>query len=89
MGHEYTKSVVEPIREVAPKKILRSFWDNYGDVHADVFHIAGETHHDRKPVCIPLQNGFWDYSDTCIIRLSSALHKRLHGIASQAWCSMR
>lgn len=64
MGHEYTKSVVDPLREVAPKQSLRGFWDKYGSIQADVLYVAGEIHHDRKPVRVLTKP--WDLPNTCI-----------------------
>jgi hypothetical protein len=34
---------------------LRGFWNNYGGIKANIFHVAGEIHLHRKPVCIPSQ----------------------------------
>jgi hypothetical protein len=53
VGSEYLKSVVTPMREVASKERMHGFWNKYGAIHADVFHIAGEIHENRKPVCNP------------------------------------
>jgi hypothetical protein len=54
-GHEFTKDVVVPTRDVAPKRSLRGFSDNYGGIQADVLHLSGEVHLERKPVGISSQ----------------------------------
>jgi hypothetical protein len=52
VGAEYIKSVVDPIREVAPMQSLHGFWNKYNVIQADVLYVVGEIHEDRKPVCI-------------------------------------
>lgn len=49
---DYTKTVVEPIRQVVPRYTLRGFKEDYGDVDADVLLIEGEIHLGRKPVSV-------------------------------------
>src|SRR5262245_3231544 len=47
---DYIKTVVNPIRQVAPRRSLRGLQEDYGNLTADVVLLAGEVHHDRKPV---------------------------------------
>jgi hypothetical protein len=47
---EYVKNVVQPIRQVAPRHILRGLQEDYGHLTADVVLLAGEVHYERKPV---------------------------------------
>lgn len=47
---EYVKHVANPIMQVAPRRTLRGFIDDYGGINADVIYLPGEIHHDRKPV---------------------------------------
>lgn len=54
---DYTKTVVEPIRQVVPRYTLRGFKEDYGDVDADVLLIEGEIHLGRKPVNIDTLTG--------------------------------
>lgn len=49
---DYTKTVVEPIRQVVPRYTLRGFKEDYADVDADVLLIEGEIHLGRKPVSV-------------------------------------
>ncbi|KAG8761886.1 hypothetical protein FRC11_012538 [Ceratobasidium sp. 423] len=49
LGMDYTKSVVEPIKQVAPRSRLRGMFDDYKDINTDVLVLAGETHLNRKP----------------------------------------
>jgi hypothetical protein len=51
---EYTKSVVEPIKQVAPRSRLRGMFDDYNHINAKVLVLAGETHLNRKPVSTSL-----------------------------------
>ncbi|CEL57748.1 hypothetical protein RSOLAG1IB_02492 [Rhizoctonia solani AG-1 IB] len=46
---EYTKSVVEPIKQIAPRSRLRGMFDDYNHINAKVLVLAGETHLNRKP----------------------------------------
>jgi hypothetical protein len=50
---EYAKTVVQPMRQVAPRSTIRGFIDDYYHVDADVVVLAGETHLYRKPVSNP------------------------------------
>ena len=52
LGMDFMKTVVEPIRQVAPRECLRGFFDDYATSDADVVVLAGETHLYRKPVRI-------------------------------------
>jgi hypothetical protein len=47
------KSVVFPIRQVAPRQTLRGLREDFGHLTADVVLLAGEVHNDRKPVSHP------------------------------------
>ncbi|QRV76198.1 O-FucT domain protein [Ceratobasidium sp. AG-Ba] len=49
LGMDYTKSVVEPIVQVAPRARLRGLVEDYNDIDTDVLVLAGETHLGRKP----------------------------------------
>ncbi|TFY76959.1 hypothetical protein EWM64_g7055 [Hericium alpestre] len=49
LGMDYTKTVVEPVRQVVPRGTIRGFKEEYGDVDADVVLLEGETHLNRKP----------------------------------------
>lgn len=54
LGMDYSKTVIKPIRHVVQRESLRSFLDDFGDIDANVVHLAGEIHLGRKPVSIPL-----------------------------------
>jgi hypothetical protein len=47
---EMSKTVVSPIRQVAPRTSLRGLHDDYGHLTADVVLLEGEIHALRKPV---------------------------------------
>lgn len=47
---DYTKSVVEPMKQVAPRSRLRGMVEDYIDIDTNVLVLAGETHLNRKPV---------------------------------------
>ncbi|QRW19286.1 O-FucT domain protein [Rhizoctonia solani] len=49
LGMDYTKSVVEPIKQVAPRSRLRGMFDDYNHINEEVLILAGETHLNRKP----------------------------------------
>ena len=49
LGLDYTKTVVNPIRQVVPRSSIRGWIDEYKDMDADVLVLAGETHLYRKP----------------------------------------
>ncbi|KAI0314068.1 hypothetical protein OF83DRAFT_1285805 [Amylostereum chailletii] len=48
LNMEFTKTVVDPIRQAVPRVSVRGWVDDYGDVRADVLLLAGETHLYRK-----------------------------------------
>lgn len=76
-GMDYVKNVVNPIRQVAPRRTLRGLREDYGHLTADVVLLTGEVHHERKPVSYH-QN-----------RLSVHAVSRLHdyvGVASFYYC---
>jgi hypothetical protein len=47
---DYLKSVVEPIKQLAPRTQLRGLVDDYDSKTEEVLLLAGETHLSRKPV---------------------------------------
>ncbi|KAK0444573.1 uncharacterized protein EV420DRAFT_1622752 [Desarmillaria tabescens] len=49
LGMEYSKAVVDPIRQVAPRKALRGFKNDFEGRKEDVVLLAGEVHYGRKP----------------------------------------
>ncbi|KAK0454088.1 uncharacterized protein EV420DRAFT_1749629 [Desarmillaria tabescens] len=49
LGMEYSKAVVDPIRQVTPRKNLRGFKNDFGGRKEEVVLLAGEVHHGRKP----------------------------------------
>ncbi|KAG8844180.1 hypothetical protein FRB96_003249 [Tulasnella sp. 330] len=49
LGMDYLKSVVEPIRQVAPAHRIHGWVDDYSGVTEDVLVIEGEIHLNRKP----------------------------------------
>lgn len=49
-GLELDRTVVTPIRQLAPRESIRGFKDDYYHVDADVVLLAGETHLFRKVV---------------------------------------
>ncbi|KAI0316209.1 hypothetical protein OF83DRAFT_1173097, partial [Amylostereum chailletii] len=48
LNMEFTKTVVDPIRQAVPRTSIRGWADEYADVDADVLLLAGETHLTRK-----------------------------------------
>ncbi|THH17349.1 hypothetical protein EW146_g3462 [Bondarzewia mesenterica] len=46
---DYSKTVVDPIRQVVSRSTLRGFVEEYGDHDEDVVLLAGELHLGRKP----------------------------------------
>ncbi|KEP48068.1 O-FucT domain protein [Rhizoctonia solani 123E] len=48
-GMEFSKNVVEPIKQVAPRSRLRGMVEDYNNITTDVLVLAGETHLNRKP----------------------------------------
>ena len=49
-GFELDRTVVSPIKQLAPRSSIRGFKDDYHHVDADVVLLAGETHLWRKVV---------------------------------------
>lgn len=49
-GMDYVKNVVNPIRQVVPRRTIRGLTEDYGHLTADVVLLAGEVHYERKPV---------------------------------------
>lgn len=49
---DYLKSVIEPIKQVAPRTALRGFIDDYDHMDQDVVLLEGEIHLYRKPVSL-------------------------------------
>ncbi|TFY57376.1 hypothetical protein EVG20_g8576 [Dentipellis fragilis] len=49
LGMDYTKTVVDPVRQVAPRGTIRGLVEEYKDIKDDVLLLAGETHLGRKP----------------------------------------
>jgi hypothetical protein len=52
---ELAKHVALPIRQVAPRRTLRGFKEDFGHLTEDVVLLAGEIHLHRKPVSIQEQ----------------------------------
>jgi hypothetical protein len=48
---EFAKSVVNPIKQVAPRSRLRGMVEDYNEISTDILVLEGETHLGRKPVC--------------------------------------
>lgn len=53
LGMEYSKAVVDPIRQITPRKALHGFKNDFEDRKEEVVLLAGEVHYGRKPVCSP------------------------------------
>jgi hypothetical protein len=51
-GLELDKTVTRPIRQVAPRSLIRGFKDDYYHVDTDLVLIEGNVHVGRKPVSI-------------------------------------
>ena len=49
---DYLKSVVEPLKQIAPISSLRGLVDDYDHFKEEVVLLEGETHLNRKPVCL-------------------------------------
>ena len=47
---DYTKTVVDPIRQVVPRSRVRGLVEDFRAVTAKVLLLEGETHLGRKPV---------------------------------------
>jgi hypothetical protein len=52
MAWELDKTVIRPIKQVAPRSSIRGFKDDYYHVDTDVVLIEGEVHIGTKPVSI-------------------------------------
>lgn len=52
LGMDYLKSVIEPIKQIAPRSSLRGLVDDYDKHMEDVLLLEGETHLNRKPVSL-------------------------------------
>jgi hypothetical protein len=52
LGMEFVKHVALPIRQVAPRRTIRGFKEDFGHLTEDVVLLAGEIHLNRKPVSI-------------------------------------
>jgi hypothetical protein len=48
--YELDRTIIQPIKQVAPRSSLRGFKDDYYHVDSDVVLLSGETHVWRKPV---------------------------------------
>lgn len=48
---EYSKAVVDPIRQITPRKALHGFKNDFEGRKEEVVLLAGEVHYGRKPVC--------------------------------------
>ena len=55
---EYLKTVIETIKQVAPRKRLRGFTDDFAWIDDTVVLLDGETHYGRKPVSAQLKFDF-------------------------------
>lgn len=49
LGMEYSKAVVDPIRQITPRKALHGFKNDFEDRKEEVVLLAGEVHYGRKP----------------------------------------
>ncbi|KAG8895708.1 hypothetical protein FRC01_012239 [Tulasnella sp. 417] len=49
LGMDYLKSVVQPIKQVAPLRWVKGWQDDYGKIDTDILVLEGETHLGRKP----------------------------------------
>jgi hypothetical protein len=50
--YELDRTIIQPIKQVAPRSSIRGFKDDYYHVDSDVVILSGETHIWRKPVRI-------------------------------------
>ncbi|KAG1803473.1 uncharacterized protein BJ212DRAFT_1486964 [Suillus subaureus] len=48
-GSDATKDVVVPIRQAAPRSLLRGLYEDFGFIEQDVLLLRGEVHLGRKP----------------------------------------
>ncbi|KIO28545.1 hypothetical protein M407DRAFT_242976, partial [Tulasnella calospora MUT 4182] len=49
LGMDYLKSVVQPIKQVAPLRWVKGWQDDYKNAGTDIVVLEGETHLGRKP----------------------------------------
>ena len=49
---ELDKTVIRPIKQVAPRSSIRGFKDDYYHVNTDVVLVEGEVHLGTKPVSV-------------------------------------
>ncbi|KAK0217398.1 hypothetical protein EDD85DRAFT_916574 [Armillaria nabsnona] len=49
LGMEYSRAVVDPIRQIAPRKALHGFKNDFEGRKEEVVLLAGEVHYGRKP----------------------------------------
>ncbi|KAK0439354.1 hypothetical protein EV421DRAFT_1713397 [Armillaria borealis] len=49
LGMEFSKAVVDPIRQITPRKALHGFKNDFEGRKEEVVLLAGEVHHGRKP----------------------------------------
>jgi hypothetical protein len=68
LGMDLAKTVVYPIKQVAPRSTIRGFKDDYYDVATDVVVLAGETHFFRKPVSNPSRSRVIDTQPGSILK---------------------
>ena len=47
---DYTKTVIEPIKQAVPRSRVRAWVEDYSSVTAEVLFLEGEVHLGRKPV---------------------------------------
>ncbi|KZP31372.1 hypothetical protein FIBSPDRAFT_724960 [Athelia psychrophila] len=52
VGMDYVKHVATPVKQVAPRNMIRGFVDEYDHSDADVLLLAGELHLGRKPASL-------------------------------------
>jgi hypothetical protein len=56
--YELESTIIQPIKQVAPRSSIRGFKDDYYHVDSDVVLLSGETHVWRKPVRISLAHAY-------------------------------
>lgn len=80
LGMDYLKSVVQPIKQVAPRSSLKGLVDDYAHLDENVVLLEGETHLNRKPVRVLFQTmNSWgafpsDHDLSCSIGLTTILY---------------
>jgi hypothetical protein len=50
--YELDRTIIQPVKQVAPRSSIRGFKDDYYHADSDVVQLSGETHVWRKPVRI-------------------------------------